>query len=382
MLKPLQPQPGSTIDPRNAVGRTTTTLRAQRELLAGNNLGINDPRRMGKTVWLDLFCADPGSGLKAVKIDYEGVRSSSEFLHRTLEAVRGFRGLSARGLELLRALFDGLEVQAGPISVRPGVASRTPTDLITQAIRAVDAHLDGDELLVIAMDEVPLAIDNIGHNEGAPAASQLLQILRNLRREARSLRWIVCGSVGFHHILDRCGATEGVINDLVNLPLGPLEDHDARELAERLFLGIECQADPDGVAAMLEHSGGVPFLIHALAHILNDGRTGRVSPADVAAAFVAFMDDRDDSRAATHLVTRLQPYYGNDAALAEAVLDRTATQGPMSPAELHATVASADAALDVVLNHLLDDHYLLHRGGQLSWRYDVLRRIWVHRRQL
>jgi hypothetical protein len=38
---------------------------------------------MGKTVWLDLFCADPGDGLVAVKIDHEGVRTSEEFLLRT-----------------------------------------------------------------------------------------------------------------------------------------------------------------------------------------------------------------------------------------------------------------------------------------------------------
>jgi len=88
------------------------------------------------------------------------------------------------------------------------------------------------------MDEVPVAIGNIARNEGANEANLLLQTLRALRRRGSRLRWIVCGSVGFHHVLRHCGATQGVLNDLVNLPLGPLEPRDATELAQRLFLGI------------------------------------------------------------------------------------------------------------------------------------------------
>ena len=83
-LKPLRPQPGSTIDPGNAVGRRAVTARAREELRSGSNLGVNDPRRMGKTVWLDVFCAEPGDGFAAVKIDYEGVCTAEEFLLRTV----------------------------------------------------------------------------------------------------------------------------------------------------------------------------------------------------------------------------------------------------------------------------------------------------------
>ena len=35
-----------------------------------------------------------------------------------------------------------------------------------------------------------------------------------------------------------------------------------------------------------------------------------------------------------------------------------------------------------MLDDLVDDHYLIERKGAMSWRYDVLRRIWVHRRRL
>lgn len=369
----LLPQPGSTIDPRNAVGRRGTTARARDELHGDNNLGLNDPRRMGKTVWLDLFCADPGDGLTSVKIDFEGVRTSEEFLVRTVAALDTHRSLPRQAADKLRTLFDGVEVD-GPIKVKIGVSTRAATDLLSDTIGTVDDHLGEGTLLVIAMDEVPLAIGNIARNEGPEAASQLLQTLRGLRRRGSRLRWIVCGSVGFHHILRSCETTEGVLNDLINLPLGPLQAAEGRELSQRLFLGIDRAGDEEAVDALVEHSGGIPFLIHALAHGLYEAGTGPVAARDVADAFVAFMDSRDESRAVTHLVTRLDPLYGDRARVAEEVLDRVAIEHSLDTAGLQ-----ADGS---IIDDLIDDHYLIEHDRTVCWRYDVLRRIWVHRRRL
>jgi hypothetical protein len=342
-------------------------------LRAGNSLGLNDPRRMGKTVWLDLFCASPGSGFEAVKIDFEGVRTCEEFLVRTATALSAHQSLPSKALRKLGTLFDSVEV-SGPVTVKVGVSTRAPTDLLSDTIHSVADHLDGPVVLVIAMDEVPIAIGNIAHNEGPDAANQLLQTLRGLRRSGGRLRWIVCGSIGFHHVLRKCEATEGVVNDLINLPLGPMEIAEARELGQRLFMGIERQADAQALDALVTTSGAIPFLIHALAHRLYESGSGAVSAQDVEAAFTAFVDDRDDSRAFTHLVTRLDPLYGERTPAAEALLDRIAVAGAIDETE-----AGLDGG---ILDDLCDDHYLLRQGGTVGWRYAVLRRIWVHRRRL
>lgn len=372
-MDPLLPQPGSSINPRNAVGRRGTTTRAHWELRRGNNLSLNDPRRMGKTVWLNLFCADPGPELVVVNIDFEGVQTSAQFLLRMVGELSTHSSLPRQAAAKLKALFDGVEV-AGPISVKIGVSTRTPTDLLSETVRSVDEHLGDGALLVIAMDEVPLAIGNIARNEGPDAANQLLQTLRSLRRRQSNLRWIVCGSVGFHHILRDCHATEGVLNDLVNLPLGPLATADAKELSQRLLLGIGRNADDQAVEALVENSGQIPFLIHALAHGLGDAGTGPVTADDVAEAFVAFMDDRDGSRAVTHLVTRLDPLYGDRAEAAEKILDRLAVEDGLDTVALQAN--------GEVLDDLIDDHYLIEHDQTVRWRYEVLRRVWVHRRRL
>ena len=340
----------------------------------GNNLCVNDPRRMGKTVWLDLFCEQPGDGFEAVKIDFEGVQTAQEFLIRAVTGLRKHRTLPHQAVAKLKALFDNVEVAVGQVSVKTGVSTRSPTDLLDETIRSIDAHLAGDVLLVIAMDEVPIAISNIARNQDPATAHQLLQTLRGLRRTGSRLRWIVCGSVGFHHVLRQCDATEGVINDLVNLPLGPLQPAEAQELAQRLLLGIGRAGGEDAVGSLVEHSGAIPFLLHALAQRLDEAGRDAVSPADVADAFERFMNDRDGSRAVTHLLSRVDLLYGPDAASAEKILDRVALEGSTRTRDL-------DAA-NRVLDALIDDHYLLENGGSLTWRYGVLRRIWIHRQRL
>ena len=121
-------------------------------------------------------------------------------------------------------------------------------------------------------------------------------------------------------------------------------------------------------------SGAIPFLIDSLAHRLHESSTGPISTDEVETAFMDFMDDRDDSRAVTHLVTRLDSLYEERATAAEALLDDVAARGSIQEAE-----AARD---DGVLADLCDDHYLIARKGAVSWRDDVLRRIWVHRRTL
>lgn len=333
---------------------------------------------MGKTVWLDLFCADPGAGLFALKIDYEGVRTTEEFLLRTVQGLSAHRSLPGKAMERFRALFENFELSAsaGPITIKPGVAARGRTELLAETIRSVDTHLGEGTMLVIAMDEVPIAIGNVASHEGPDAAGQLLQTLRELRRRESNLRWIVCGSVGFHHILRRCNSTEGAVNDLVNLPLGPLQHDEAQELAARLLLGIGRPGDADAVDAMVEHSGAIPFLIHQLAHHLEDAGNGPIDVEMVGQAFTEFMDDRDESRAVTHLLTRLDPLYGDRVAEATGLLDRVAVAESVPVAEL-----SSDADVGL-LDDLIDDHYLVESNGVVSWRYPVLRRIWMHRRRL
>lgn len=142
-----------------------------------------------------------------------------------------------------------------------------PARRLRETVLAVDAHAT-DRPVLVCMDEVPVAVRNIAIQEGPIAAADVLQTLRALRQETTRIRWIVCGSVGFHHVLKLCNATEGDINDLDNLPLGPLDEPEAEELTERLLLGIGRRPDAGTVQVMVNRTGAVPFILHKVASML------------------------------------------------------------------------------------------------------------------
>lgn len=382
MRQPIPPMPGAKGDPvRHFVGRAGTTLRAERQLAAGINLSLTDPRRMGKTWWLEHFCATT-TAFMPVYIDYQGITTREEFLVRTAQALGQQRSLPAKVRSLLTSLFENIEeVGAGPVTIKTGVRSQTPTALLVSTVLAVDSNAE-DKPVLVCMDEVPWAIRNITQNEGPQAASELLQALRAIRADGKHLRWIVCGSIGFHHVLRHCGATTGDINDLINLPLGPLEPDDAVELGHRLFLGADIRELGKAAEVLADRCGRVPYLMHAVALRLEEAHRGQsIGHDEVHQAFTDYIDDRDDSRPLTHLLERLDTNYGDNTHLAMQILDHLAlTDRPVPLAELSSTHASA--RLGVVVDNLVDDHYLHGVDGGLMWRYDVLRYIWVRRQRL
>lgn len=379
-MKPIPPQPGSAQnDLTHFVGRATTSRLASRKLGNGVNLLLNDPRRLGKTYWLRHFVASTDDYL-AVFIDYEGVSTREEFMLRTVEALRKTAGLGKNFGRLLTALFENVEVGAGPLKVRIAVQQQGAARLLESTLKA--AAESASRPVLICMDEVPVSILAIARNEGPEAARELLQTLRALRQSEGRIRWIIAGSVGFHHVLVECGTTEGDINDLVNLPLGPLPEGEATELAERLLLGIERTSSDGAVGRMVELTGGIPILLHQIAATL-DGGSGLVTTTEVDTAFEDFIDDEDEFRGFVHLVTRLDAYYGTDVALAQAILDSTLsrTNDLMEVGALGLDQPD-NPRLETVLTKLAGDHYLERRGTRVRWRYPVLQYIWARRRRV
>ncbi len=388
-LKPILPDPGSARDPNNFVGRKATTAHARRVLIRGGHLALTDPRRMGKSYWIEHFCATT-EDFVPVQIDYEGVTTTDMFVTRTAEALGRHDRIADRAKNTLRALFENIaEIGAGPIKIKPGVLALTPPRLLRDTVMSVSDSVT-DKPVLVCMDEVPAAILNITKGQGALEAQSLLQTLRNLRRDAASIRWIISGSVGFHHVLRHCHATEGDINDLENLPLGPLAIDEAQELVQRLLLGIRrSDVTEDAIEELIRCTGAIPYLIQHMANILDTQAPERIDPETVRKLFDEFIRDRDASRATTHLVSRVEQYYGEYQDPARRILDGIATSPHPVPFDDFATLAIAPgrapldrtALLDIA-DWLVDDHYICEEPTGYTWRYDVLRSIWAHRRKV
>lgn len=375
-LEPIEPQPGSDRDPANFVGRTAITSQARKRLQVGANLLLTDPRRMGKTFWMHTFAARE-KRFHCYFIDYEGVFTVNDFLIRTADALVKGGKLPTRAFQKLKTIFDNCDIEiSSPITIKSYHRQTSPHVLLTDILSTLDGE-ENDVIPLVMMDEVPMAVNNIAEREGAGAAEEILQTLRALRQKTTRVRWIVTGSVGFHHVLRKTNMTQGVLNDLESLPLGPLPRDEADELARRLLLGVGQEPLDDVVNELVAVSGGIPFLLHKLVGALAQRRYTTFSPSDVRECFEDFIDDPDEFRWFEHYLTRVTPHYGERAQAADQILRQTLSQtNEWIPFD---SLTQGEEFSDI-LEDLVKDHYLERRGRSVRWRYPALQYIWARKK--
>ncbi len=374
-LGPIVPQPGNDRNPAHFVGRAETTTRARRRLGAGANLLLTDPRRMGKTFWMRAFAARE-NGFRCYFIDYEGVFTVEDFLIKTAKELIEGGNLPSKGLAKLKTIFDNWDIEvSGPLTIKSYHRQASPHTLLTNVLGTLDGD-GGKDIPLVMMDEVPMAVDNIASRQGPSEAAEILQTLRAIRQKNEKVRWIITGSIGFHHVLRKAGITRGVINDLEELPLGPLSDDESCELAHRLLLGIDQKPTDAVVKELVEVSGGIPLILHKIVGALGQRTYGVIEPATVRECFEDFIDDPDEFGWFEHFVTRIDPHYGARVDLANSVLRASLSmERNWIPVE---DLPSCDG-IGTVIDDLVKDHYLERRGQSIRWRYPALQYIWARK---
>ncbi len=299
-------------------------------------------------------------------------------LINTADALIKERKLPERALTKLKTIFDNCdhEISPGPITLKTYHHQTSPHVLLTNVLTALDDDED-DAIPVVMMDEVPMAINNIADREGASAAEEVLQTLRALRQKTARVRWIVTGSVGFHHTLKKTNMTQGVLNDLESLRFGPLTNDEAKELAHRLLLGVEQDPNDAIIDTLIAKTGGIPFLLHKVVGTLARQNYGVFKPSYIEECFEDFIDDPDEFRWFEHYLTRIAPHYGTNAKMADQIL--RSTLSATNDWTCIDSLPQEDITLEV-LEDLIKDHYLERRGHSVRWRYPALQYIWARKK--
>jgi len=332
---------------------------------------------MGKTFWMRTFAAQEQS-FHSYFIDYEGTKTVDEFLIKTAEALIRDRSLPLRARKQLETIFDNGEISLskGPLAIKGYFQQTPPYHLLTRVLSALENE-DSKTIPIVMMDEVPMAINNIAVHEGTGSAEQLLQTLRALRQETSRIRWIVTGSIGFHHVLRKINTTQGVLNDLNPVPLGPLADKEAEELASRLLLGIEQPLIDTVINELVKVTGGVPFLLHNVVKMLGEGPRNVTRPCDVHDCFEDFIDDPDQFYGLEHFLTRMPSNYDGRARIADDILRKALSETNVW-VSIDSLAPNEETA--ATLDDLVKDHYLERRGLSVRWRYPVLQYIWARKK--
>lgn len=238
-------------------------------------------------------------------------------------------------------------------------------------------------------DEIPLMIENILVEESPTRAMEVLDTLRSLSQDYPSIRFVLTGSVGIHHILERLrqdGYNNSPLNTFEYIAPGPLAKVDAIQLAEALIIGAEIpvEANSDIAETVASLAGNVPFYIHRLISRLPKNETA--SPESIAALLHKELCSSNNDWDLDHYRNRLKHYYSDrhDEKVVLALLDSLAITDSSVPLqqllnEAKSTVGDVDdEQVHSLLKRLVADHYLTRNDdGQYRFYLDIVQRWWV-----
>ncbi len=382
--------PGSPLAPEDVFGRDELIADLWDRLEHGSVL-LSAERRIGKTSIIRKMQAEAPLSKLVYWHDVSGVATPAEFVQQIFEDVEG--ELSKKGLFATKArqLISGLGGEISGVKLPP-IAALHWKILLERTIADLVEHCGRD--VVFLWDEVPWMLEKI--RDGAPSrpegerlAMEVLDVLRMLRQTYPSLRMVLSGSIGLHHVISELrekGYRNAALNDLYVFEVPPHSIEDASELAMQLLSGeaIPCDDQTNVALAIAEGVGGVAFYVHHLVVALLPGkRRGQIASfSTVSTLLTEALEDDQDRWQFAHYRDRLPGYYGLRAALAAQILDEIASSRASVPLQpllqalraQNATV-NPDDVRDLI-DLLRRDHYITQNGGAYQFRYSLVERWW------
>ena len=249
------------------------------EKLELKSLYMNDLRRIGKTRIIEKMHAAPSAGWMAAFSDLEGTHTAEEFAARVYKdsaTVLTKKQKALRKMSVLLGKAAGSEIM-GVLKLPDGQPApwkdvlRTTFDDMVEAL----GELPGTRM-VFFWDEVPFMLDNIAKRQGKDTAMQVLDLLRELSQRHESIRLLLTGSIGIHHVLRSLWDEDykgSPLNHMDLIQPGPLEQGHAvsfakSEIARRRLSCIEADVCSAALSEWVSH---VPFYIEKLAARLPRG---------------------------------------------------------------------------------------------------------------
>lgn len=388
----MKANPGGQIDPKDVIGRDTFISQIW-EILAVQSIYMNAERRIGKSTVMRAMVAAPRVGWHPIYRDFEGIHSAADFAQAVyrdiVSALPDAQRRMRKTWDFIQSL-GGTEV--GGVLKFPEGKSLPWKTVLEKSCEDLHAAAESSTARVLFLwDEIPFMLDNIRKREGEQTAMEILDVLRAHRQTYASLRLVVTGSIGLHHVLGtlkKAGYANAPFNDCAAVEIGPLAPLAGQQLALRLIDGEAVpSSDPALASARLsELADHFPYYIHHLVRRLKFARQP-AEPAAIEQILQAQLVDAGDPWELLHYRTRIPTYYGPDERLALTILDCVALTEPSIGLtqlfnEVKSTMVFDDKEkLRNLLVLLERDHYLRRTAtGEHHFAFPLIRRWWrLHR---
>jgi hypothetical protein len=390
----MKANPGGQIDLNAVIGREAL-IKTLWQTVEQQSLIITAERRIGKTTVIKSMKHAPVEGWVPVFQDLERCHSAAEFAMIVFKDIHNFLGQKDRATRRVKELLAGLGgTEIGGILKLPDKTATPWKDVLSRAVEDLIHENDakGTKLLFL-WDEMPFMLANIRDREGERTAMEVLDVLRALRQTHGSLRMIMTGSIGLHHVLaslKKKNYGNSPVNDMASVDVPPLAEADAVHLAKLLIEG-ETLASRDKEAAAVavaREADCFPFYIHHIVRALKIQGLD-AEPHNIAQVVTSQLVDANDPWELLHYRERIPIYYKGDQKAVFNILDHLAIHGgAVSVSDLlkmlKATSKFDDRERLLDLLSLMErDHYLKRdTAGRYGFRFPLIRRWWKINRGL
>jgi len=213
------------------------------DLLKTSNLLLLAPRRVGKSSLLNRMRDDGAArGYKTLYLSVPDAEDELDFIKRLVRAFRDCDWAPGGWVDALRSKMpEDLEVvlKASLIELKAkNFDWRRPADELETLLKRADAET------VLLIDELPLLIGSIVHQDPAGTRAERFLLWLKRLREQYQPRWFFAGSIGLDSVARKLRLS-GTIHDLQPIELGEFSQPMARTYltGRGRFYGWQLSAD-------------------------------------------------------------------------------------------------------------------------------------------
>jgi uncharacterized protein len=184
---------GPPVDGDDFWGRNKLLSDAVEELLAGNHLSINAPRRVGKTSFVQRLQQQMKQqhNWPGVFADVSGAADELDFAKRLLDALAAYK--KNWGKEFVK-YFDGVELELASL-LKIKVPGKAPTSVETTLQELGNIIKKINQPFILALDELPVFLQDLVKAENGPERTKrLLYYLRSFKI-SQKIKWFGCIAV-------------------------------------------------------------------------------------------------------------------------------------------------------------------------------------------
>jgi uncharacterized protein len=202
------------------------------ELDKGAFVLMSAPRRVGKTSIMKDLESNPKDNYKVVFKNIQSLKSEEEFYKTIYGLILSCLKKSLKFKNFFQKLIKTKSITDVDILSGSFKIETTEIDYL-QEINSLISDLDkeGEETLVLLIDELPEVLHNLNKNNKKEEAIAILKNLRTWRQEERfhKLKFVLAGSIGIDYVVKTIEGRSSDLNDLRKVQCHALSEEEAMQ---------------------------------------------------------------------------------------------------------------------------------------------------------